>query len=705
MEGLVTSLEQLREEVEYFSQFEAFSWDTETLPGPAGPGTRGIPTQNRVVWLSMATYGRAIVIPMGHPNGNILLKKAYRKKNKVTGKFENFPPQFDEPPIQLRASEVFDILRPLFFSDRTKIAHNATFDFISVEKHFGEIPPGPMSDSIVLQWLLDENIGTVEGASAELIDSFGSVFNPELTDYLEENRSGPKRPKSKGLKDLTKFYYGVDYDKEEVGKQIELHPFNIVAQYALQDAKYTWLLWRQFDEMCLAQDLQDIRELEEAVTPVCCAMGLEGAPVDYQAIRYLDEYLTQEMVRVETLIYRAAGRQFNINSPKQKQELLYGFKKDGGQGLKPTHLTKTAKDKKKKDRNFKPDIHSWSTDKNALKGFKDNELCKLLLEYAEYDKLRSTYVRGYLGDPDDPVKKPCLIFDGRIHTDLVQYGTVTGRFSSRAPNLQNIPAPNSELGKKVRGLFKAPLGYKLLVADYGQMELRILASYIGFGGLFDGFQAGIDAHTQTAALVFGVAIEKVEKWMRAAAKTLNFAIVYGAGPDKVADMLKMSMEEAEELLANHRKAFPEIYKFKREVINAAKRREIPHIRTILRRVRRLWDLHIDPGDRENRWKILRAERQLFNSLIQGSLGDIIKLAMIRLHRMLEEDAKENPGKEIKLILSVHDELVLLCPEDRVNVGSALLREAMLGDEIQDLIGVPLDVGDVAVVDRWSEAKE
>lgn len=160
MEGLVTSIEQLREEVEYFSQFDVFAWDTETMPGPAGPGTRGIPTQNRVVWISMATYGRTIVIPMGHPNGNILLKREYRKKNKETGKMDLFPPTFDAPPEQLKPSEVFEVLRPLFFSNRIKIAHNATFDFISSEKHFGAIPLGPMSDSIVLQWLLDENIGT-----------------------------------------------------------------------------------------------------------------------------------------------------------------------------------------------------------------------------------------------------------------------------------------------------------------------------------------------------------------------------------------------------------------------------------------------------------------------------------------------------------------------------------------------------------------
>lgn len=694
MEGLVTSLEQLREEVEYFLQFDAFAWDTETMPGPEGPGTRGIPTQNRVVWISMATYGRAIVIPIGHPNGDVLLKRAYRKKNKETGKFENFPPQYDAPPKQLRPSDVFEILRPLFFSDKTKICHNATFDFISVEKHFGAIPPGPISDSIVLQWILDENIGTLEGMGNESVFEFEEDF-----EVVERGN----RPKGKGLKELVKFYHGVDYDKEEVGKQIELHPFNVVARYALQDAKYTWLLWRMFDELCREQDLMAIRGLEEQTTVVCCDMGLVGAPVDVQALEELDVYLTKEMVRVEGLLYKAAKKQFNINSPKQKQILLYGLKKDGNQGLKPTKLTKTAKQKKKNDKTFKPDIHSWSTDKEALKGFKDNEVCKLLLEYAEYDKLRGTYVRGYLGDPNDPVKKPCLIFDGRIHTDLVQYGTVTGRFSSRAPNLQNIPAPSSELGKKVRGLFKAPKGFRLLVADYGQMELRILASYIGFGGLYDGFHAGIDAHTQTAALVFGVDHDKVEKWQRSAAKTLNFAIVYGAGPDKVADMLKMTIEEAKQLLANHRKAFPEIYRFKQAVINAAKKRDIPHIRTILGRMRRVWDLLVDPYS-EEKWKVWRAERQLFNSLIQGSLGDIIKLAMVRLHKALKEDAEKNPGKEIQLILSVHDELVLLCPEDRVKIGASLLKEAMLGDEIQELIGVPLDVGDVAVVERWSDAK-
>lgn len=683
MDGIIFTEEQLRKEVEYFLKQPAFSWDTETMDGPI-PGTRGIPTQNRVVWISMATYGRTIVIPMGHPNGDVLLQRAHRKKDKTTGKFVNYPAVYDAPPIQLKPSVVFDILRPLFFSPTiTKIAHNEPFDAISIYKYYQELMPPPYACTLTMQWLLNENIGEAVG--------------------------GPRRPMNKGLKSLVDWYYGVKYDKEEVGKCIESHPFSKVARYALLDAAYPWHLYQRFIEQIGEEALEPIWELESAITVVCSAMGVVGAPVDVQAIRDLDEVLTARLEIIEAKIYKAAGKSFNLNSPKQKQEILFSPKKDGGQGLKPKNLTKGAKDKKKEDRNFKPDIYSYSTDKEALEFFEGNPVVDALLEYSEIDKLRGTYIRGYLGDPDDPVKKPCLIFNGRIHTDLVQYGTVTGRFSSRSPNLQNIPAPSKDpeaLGTLVRGLFRAPPGYKLLVADYGQMELRILASYIGFGGLFDGFMAGIDAHTQTAALVFGKTPEEIltpeNAWMRGAAKTLNFAIVYGAGPDKVASMLGMTIEEAKELLANHRKAFPEIYAFKKAVIKKAAARDVPHIRTILGRIRRVWDLRGHEGD--ELWKQWKAERQLFNSLIQGSLGDIIKLAMVRMHKLLSEDALKNPGREITMILSVHDELVILCPEDRTEEGSRILLEAMIGEEVQNLIKVPLDVGKVAIVDKWSEAK-
>lgn len=678
MEGVILTPEQLKREVDYFLTQPAFAWDVESVDG-LEPGTRGVPTQNTVTWLSMATHGRTIVIPMGHPNGNNMLQKEHTK-NKVY-----YPLIFDAPPKQMRPSQVFEILRPLFFHPEIiKIAHNATFDMISVQKYFGEFPCGPISDSIVLQWLIDENIGQPMG--------------------------GPKRPFGKGLKVLTKYYYGVDYDKEEVGKAVEKHPFNKVARYALMDAKYTWLLWKRFDKMCQDEAVQDIRAIEERITEVCCSMGLVGAPVDVQAIETLRVDLTAQLEKIEARIYRAAGRVFNINSNPQKREVLFGPKSEGGQGLKPIKFSKKTGDP--------------STDAETLEKYAGNPVVDIMLEYQEVNKILTTYVLGYIGVEGDS-KKPCRIFDGRIHTDLVQYGTVTGRFSSREPNLQNIPRPDTELGKKIRGLFMAPPGYKLLVADYGQMELRILASMIGFGGLYDGFMAGIDAHTQTASLVYNIdpALLKLDenKWMRTVAKTLNFAIVYGAAAPKIAKTLGITVEEAEQLLRDHEKAFPEIYAFKEKIIQLAKSRTTnPYIKTILGRKRRVWDVlpevarvearKLDWYDPAAPWKaersvIRRGERQIVNSLVQGSLGDIIKLAMIRMDEYTSKDAVFNPGREIQMILSVHDELVILCPEDRVEDGKRMLLDAMIGKEVQDLIKVPLDVGDVVVCTKWSEAKE
>lgn len=679
MDGLILKEEDLIDEVEYFLKQEAFAFDVESMDG-VFPDTRGVPTQNSVVWISLATHGRTICIPMGHPNGDVLLQKAHRKKDSQTKKFVQYPNIFDAPPEQLRPSQVFEILRPLFFHEKIKkIAHNETFDVISIAKYYNDVViPGPLEDTIVFQWLLDENIGQMA--------------------------AGPKRPMKKGLKDLIKWYYGVDYDKENVGKCIEAHPFSAVARYIMLDTRYDWLLWKHYSPLLLEEDLWPITALENQVTEVCCQMGLVGAPVDVQAIEELKVDLTQQLVQIEAKIYRAAGKVFNINSVPQKQEILFGLKKEGGQALKPIKFSKKT--------------GAPSTDAETLEKYAGNPVVDALLEYQEVSKILNTYVIGYIGDPEND--KPNRIFNGRIHTDLVQYGTVTGRFSSREPNLQNIPRPDTELGKKIRGLFMAPFRYKLLIADYGQMELRILASMIGYGGLYDGFQAGIDAHTQTAALVYRVPVDKVEKWQRSAAKTLNFAIVYGAQAAKVAQTLKITVEEAEQLLADHRTAFPEIYKFKDYILKIAKSRKTdPHIRTIMGRKRRVWEVLPEIARKEapklewynpaQPWRaersiLARGERQIINSLVQGSLGDIIKLAMVRMHKLTSEDARKNPGNEIHMILSVHDELVILCPEERTEEGSAMLKEAMIGKEVQDLIKVPLDIGNVVVADRWSEAK-
>lgn len=646
--NVVLTREHLDRVVEHFMSQPAFAFDVESMDG-ADPDTRGVPTQNKVVWMALATEGMTVTIPFGHPNGNVLIRKATRKKNKVTGKFDPVPAVYDAPPAQLSPSEVFEALKPLFFSDKIKIAHNATFDLISCFKYYGIQIPGPYHDTIVIQWLLNENL------------------------------------KSKGLKDLIERYFAVKYDHENVGRCIEAHPFNKVAHYAYMDAKYTWLLWKRLFPLIEKAELTGVFDLERQVLAVLLDMGTTGAPVDVNALETLKEELSAELVRIEGDIYRHAGVKFNIGSVPQKQKMLYGPKSEGGQGLKPTKHT---------------DKGAPSTDAEALEAHKGNPLVDSLLEYQVISKILGTYVLGYLGDGE---KKPCRIYDGRIHSDLVQYGTVTGRFSSREPNLQNIPRPEEDpnaLGTKIRGLFVSPPGYKMVVADYGQIEMVLLAHFCGGGALYEGIHGGLDPHSATAARLIGMDVaefikrkkegDPAIKAARQVAKGINFAVVYGAGPDKVASMAKISLKEAKRFLEIHQREFPEVYRLKEQIISTCKTRRPPHIRTMSGRKRRLPTIFA-----EDRGLRGQAERQAVNSLIQGSAADLIKRAMIRLNESLPDD--------MQMILSVHDELVTLTPEDRAEECVALVREAMLGEGIQSLVKVPLS-SDVVVCDRWSEGK-
>lgn len=668
MYEVILTPEQLKQEVEYFLTQDAFAFDIESMDGEY-PETRGVPAHNRVVWISMATYGRTIVIPMGHPNGSIMLKRAYKKK--IDGKFVSFPAKFSAPPEQMRPSVVYDILWPLFFNPNIiKIAHNAVTDFVSVSKGFGAIPVGPVHDTIVMQWMLDENIGSVSG--------------------------GPKRPMDKGLKTLTEWYYSIKYDEEKVGACIESHPFNTVARYAALDSRYTWLLWQRFRSALEAEGLEDHWELERQLTEVLFYMNEVGAPIDVDAIEKLRILLVKKMAEVSAKIYTVAGREFNINSPVQRQEILYSPKKEGGQGLKPWKLTDTGKKRKKAGET--PTINFYSTDKETLESYPNNELCRVLLEYQEISKLYGTYVIGYLGEPDDP-KKPCRIFDGRIHADLVQYGTVTSRFSCREPNLQNIPRPGTELGTAVRGLFSAPKGYKLVVADYAQVEYRVLAHYLRRGVLYDGFHAGVDAHKATASSMYGVPIEEVDKNMRQDSKALGFGVLFGAMEAKIAATMGKSVAYAKDRIKEYERTQPEVSAFKRKVWQEARKRKVPHIRTITGFKRRVWDL--TSSDVKHR---SRAERQIFNSLIQGGAAGLIKKAMLRIHNALMADRLAHPNTDdwIYLILSVHDELVLLAPDHRAEEAKAMLEEAMAGKDIQ-ILNVPLEA-DAKIVTRWSDAK-
>jgi len=272
--------------------------------------------------------------------------------------------------------------------------------------------------------------------------------------------------------------------------------------------------------------------------------------------------------------------------------------------------------------------------------------------------------------------KESMLINGRIYGDFVQWGAETGRFSSRNPNLQNIPNPRTAHGKSIRNLFAAPEGYKLVVADYSQIEPRIIASMSKDPIMLKNYLEGGDIYT-TVGDTMGVD--------RAAGKVLVLAMAYGVGPDKISRQIGCTLDAAKKLLNDFGVKFPSISDYRYKVIGVTRNKG--YIATIMNRKRFLPDITSKvPAFRSS------AERQAFNTRIQGSAADIIKLAMIRAHQMIPEGSK--------LILTVHDELVTLTPDSLVEQTQAAIREAMEGINILD---VPL-IADMTVVQRWGDAK-
>jgi DNA polymerase I-like protein with 3'-5' exonuclease and polymerase domains len=622
----------------------AFAFDVETLGEH-----RGRPQVNDVRWLALATDGMTLVVPLGHPNGNYIAVKGRKKKNPETGKFDVFPPVWSAPPLQLCADEVFHHLCRLFASrSLIKIAHNASFDLLSVRKYLAFTPPPPYADTMVAAQLLDEN-------------------------------------RLKGLKNLVIARYGVRYDKEDVGKCIEKHPFWKVARYAWLDVRFTWLLWRHFMPLLREDErLFNVWELEMGTLEAVCEMGEEGACVDVPAMREFRDELAMQLPSIEARVYKAAGTVFNLGSVPQKQAVLYG---PNGVGLKPVNLTKGGKAKRKAGMDL--DYTDYSTDDEALKRYAGHPLVEAILDYQEVTKIKGTYLDAYLGTDD----KASIVFDGRVYSKFNQVGAVTGRFSSSEPNLQNVPS-RGQHGKRMRSFYIAPPGHALLVADYGQIEKRILAHYCRYGKLYEGFMNGIDAHTTTACALFHVAPADVTPFMRNnIAKSLGFAVDYGAEEERVATMAGIPVKEARAFLAQHEREFPEIYDFKDRLLKEAMKRPVPHIRTLLGRYRRLPDLRSPIF-----WRREAAKRQLLNSVCQGGNADLTKLAMVRLVRERPADLR------LRLILTVHDELIATVPEDQIEAGAAHMKWAMTGPGIQELLRVPI-ITDVKVCNRWSEGKD
>lgn len=649
--NIILTEDKLKEAVSYFQTQPRFAFDVE-----AQGDNRGVPHLAQLSWLSMATKGACVVIPFGHPIGDRIIgekkvPQVYKTGKKIGETYYRSAPVYEEPPNQLTPGVVFRILEPLFFNEGiVKAGHDEIYDLVSTAKYFDKgVPVPPYADTKIDKWILDENI------------------------------------KRLGLKEMIRQTYGVDYDKDHAGSRIEEIPFSKAAHYSYCDSKYDYLWHLDLQRQLKEQGLIMIHDMEMDVLNVMVGMRLAGARVDVQMLEDLQKDLSVKLVQAEKRIYTVAGKKFNVNSVPQKQDILYGPKPEG-QALRPWKAT--TKGLQKKDAGQSLTIKDYSTDDEVLSSYPDNPVAVSLRDYGDISKLLTTYVNGWLGDSD----KPTLIYDEHIHAGFLQYGTVTGRFSCRTPNLQNIPRPYTELGKKIRSVFVAePMG-KLVAADYAQIELVILAHYVGEGALYDGFLNGIDPHTMTAAMVLDkdpADVTKVER--QDLGKTLGFAVVYGAGLGKVASMAHLAgPEEAKRILQRHAEMFPEIHDFKQAVIDTCRNRDQHYITTLMGRRRRV------PAIASSVPKIRKAaERQVFNSLIQGGAADLLKYAMIRTDAMLPDD--------ISLILTVHDELVLSAPEEKAELAAEILREAMTGEKIQSLVSVPLST-DVKIVSRWSDAK-
>ena len=394
------------------------------------------------------------------------------------------------------------------------------------------------------------------------------------------------------------------------------------------------------EELAARPTLERIyREIERPLTPVLARMENAGVAVDVPLLREISARMEKELRALEQRIWQEAGEEFNVNSPVKLGQIL--FEKLGYPVLKKTAKTKTS-----------------STGVEVLTELAERglPLPKLVLEFREISKLKGTYVDALPALADA---------EGRVHSSFRQTVASTGRLSSSDPNLQNIPI-RTEAGREIRKAFVAPPGGKLVVADYSQIELRILAHLSGDEALIRAFEQEEDIHCAMAAKIFGVSADLVSKEMRFAAKRINFALLYGMAPFTLGKELGVSTSEAKSYVDSYFAQFPRVRACLDGILEEARRTR--EVTTMFGRVRPIPEIAAsNPNVRGN------AERMALNAPFQGAAADIIKIAMIRLDRALTEK-----GLASRLVLQVHDELVLESPDREVEPLTALLREVMEG---------------------------
>ncbi len=537
------------------------------------------------------------------------------------------------PENSQKSMEILELLRPALEHEKiTKIGHNVKYDIL-VLKNYGIEVKGDLFDSMIAHYLIDPDTRHSMDVLAENYLNYSPVSIETLI--------GKKGAKQGSMRDVAE---------------------ELIVEYAAEDADITLQLKQTFDRLIKEKGLEKLfHEVEIPLVRVLADMEFEGVKVDKNTLKQLSEELAEASLTLEQEIYEMAGVKFNIASPKQLGEVLFN------------KLKLIDKPKKTKTGQF-------ATGEEILAGLASKHpIAAKILDYRELQKLKSTYVDAL----------PALISekDGRIHTSYNQAVAATGRLSSTNPNLQNIPI-RTEKGREIRKAFVPRANdYLLMSADYSQIELRIMASFSGDESMIQAFKEGKDIHAITASKIYKIPLEEVTEDMRRKAKTANFGIIYGISAFGLAQRLGISRTEAAKLIEAYFTEFPAVKVYMDRVINEA--RERGYVETILGRRRYLRDIN-------SRNATMRgfAERNAINAPIQGSAADMIKVAMVNIHRWMHEK-----GLKSKMILQVHDELVFDVFEGEKDILEKNVPEFM---KTAIELRVPMEVG-LGFGKNWLEA--
>ena len=514
---------------------------------------------------------------------------------------------------QLPLALIQEKIRPILADERKdKLAHNAKFDLIVCRRH-GLPLAGRFIDTMIGEFLLDPGSRSL-GLKALAIKYLGIEMTP-IVDLIGKGRNQ------------------TTMDTVAIGR---------VADYAAADVDMTWRIWEKIRPQLEKTGLIKLFwDLEMPLIPVLADMEMHGVLLDAAYLNKMAGELRERLAQLAGEIYDYVGYEFNLNSTQQLSDALFGTLGLPAKGLKKTKSG------------------HYSTAASVLESMRGaHPVIDLLLEYRQLTKLLSTYIEALprMINPET----------GRIHTSFDQTGAETGRISSNNPNLQNIPV-RSELGRRIRKAFIAPPQHYLLAADYSQVELRILAHISGDEHMLAAFAQGLDIHAATASKVYGVPLEDVTSQQRSVAKMMNFATSYGVSAYGLASRAGLSMEEARHFMDTYFQTYPGVKRYLAETI--AKAREQGYVETLLGR-RRYFPV-LKSTARVSQQARAAAERAAINFPIQGSAADILKIAMREVHRKLREQ-----GFAARMILQVHDELVLETPAAEMAVVAPLVVETM-----------------------------